>query len=105
MTRDREPALVLTDDEIALIERTIVATEIDGPIGNMLARGCPTVGGRRITGSREEFDALLDALFVEVNGYQRVEDENGALGIEKPRTGSTADKLRGINRKLEFYLM
>lgn len=104
MTREHGPALLLTDDEIKLIESTVVATEITGPVGGMLARGRPTAGGRRITGSYEEFDALLGSLFVEVNGYLRVEEENREHGIVKPRAGSTATKLQALYEKIEAYL-
>lgn len=104
MTRDRGPALVLTDDEIELIKRTVVATEITGPVGGLIARSRPAVGGRGITGSYEDFDALLGSLFVEVNGYLRIEEEDRELGIVKPQNVSTATKLQALYEKIESYI-
>ena len=98
MTRDRGPALVLTDDEIELIKITIAATEITGPVGDMLTHSRPAAGGRRVTGSYEDFDALLGSLFVEVKGYLRIEEENREMGMVKPLDGSIATKLQAAER-------
>jgi hypothetical protein len=70
----------------------------------MLARSRPAAGGRRVTGSYEEFDSLLGSLFVEVNGYLRIDEENRELGIVKPQTVFTATKLQALYEKIVSYI-
>ncbi len=98
------PSVVLTDDEIALIQSTIVAFEVATGIGRLLARAKPARGGHRIQGTYEELDELLGALWVEIRGFHRLDEERAERQLDDHVPGSTAARLATIHDKIEEHL-
>ncbi|MBA2721360.1 MAG: hypothetical protein H0W48_08330 [Methylibium sp.] len=97
-------SLVLTSDEIALIDRTIAQFEIGGCIRRLLASAAPARGGKRITATDAEFDELLGALWSEVRGFQRLDEESEGHELDEPVAGSMTDRLTRIYDKIERLL-
>jgi hypothetical protein len=104
MTPRRPAGIVLSDDEMALIKRTIADFEIGGTVRGLLARSKPVTGGRRLIGSDHEIDDLLAALAVEVRGFIRVTEEDLGRELDEPIPGTTAARLAAIYDKIEHHL-
>jgi len=105
MTPRRPTGIVLTDDEIALIKRTIADFEIGGTVRGLLARSKPVPGGgQRLIGSDQDLDDLLVALATEVRGFIRVTEENLGRELDEPLPGTTAARLAAIYDKIEHHL-
>ncbi len=98
------PSVVLTDDEVTLIQRTIVAFEIDTDIGRLLNRAAVVPGGRRISGTYDELDELLGAVWVEMRGFHRIDEEDAGRELDDHAPGSTAAELAIIYHKIEQHL-
>jgi hypothetical protein len=97
-------SVVLTDDEVALIEQVIVPYEIGTHIGALLKRAAAVPGGRRIRGTDQELDELLGAVWSEVRGFHRLDEERAGRGLDDPVPGSFAARLATIYDKIEQYL-
>lgn len=98
------PSVVLTDDEVALIHDTVVATEIGGCVRGLLERAALARGGRRISGTYEELDELLGAVWVEIRGYHRLDEERAGRELDEQVPGSMAARLATIYDKIEKHL-
>lgn len=97
-------ALILTKGEVALIEGTIAKFEIGGCIRSLLARATPARGGVRIPATDAELDELHGALWTEIRGFQRLDEERLGHELDEPVPGSTADRLSRIYDKVERLL-
>ena len=97
-------SIILDDDEIALIEGTIVATEIGGCVGRLIKRAVSVPGGRRIRGTIDEFDELLGNLSREIRGFHQLDEERTGRTLRKPVVGSTAAQLTTIYDNVEKQL-
>ena len=104
MSRLPPLSIVLTDDEVALIRSTIWDTDLEGTVRRLLTRATAVRGGQRISGTDEEIDQLLGAVWVEIRGYQRLDDERAGRELDEPVPGSTAARLSIIYDKIEQHL-
>ena len=104
MNRPARLSIVFTHDEIALIQSTIADIEIGGPVRGLLAHAAPVTGGRRISGTDDDIDRLLEAVWSEMRGYQRIDEERSGTELDEPIPGSTAARLATIYDTIEQHL-
>ena len=97
-------SIILADDEVALIEGTIVAIEIGGCVGRLIKRAVRVPGGRCIRGTIDEFDELLGGLSREIRGFLKLDEERTGRALRKPVAGSTAARLTTIYDNVEKQL-
>ena len=100
MSRSGQTTILLTDDEVALIRGTIWDTDLEGTVRRLLTRAKPAPGGQRISGTDDEIDQLLGSIWVEIRGYQRLDEERLGRELDEPLPGSTAVRLSTIYDKI-----